>query len=96
MNQEAKTGREKDTELMEIHYKFAEQGKRLSECVDRLTNIGNKLADESQSLQPGNEPKAEPSQRLSGIITNLHNDADGFKQVISLLERQINKLAPLI
>jgi hypothetical protein len=88
-------GREKQSELVEIHYKLTEQGKRLSECVHRIQNMGNKLMDES-----GNSPEAkpmpkEPSTRLPGLISELNSDADGFKMLLTDLERQINKLEPL-
>lgn len=90
------TATDKQTQLMDIHAKFSEQGKRLHECLDRLTNIGNRLSDESQSLKGSNESTKEPSPHLPGIVSDLSNDADGFKMLVSQLEKQINKLSGII
>lgn len=84
--------REKQPELFEIHFVLQEQGKRLSECVSRLSAIANRLEDESQ-CKLSSESEAPPTEtRLPGITADLNRDVDGYKGLISQIERQLSKI----
>ena len=85
------TAREKQTELVEAHIQFQELGKRLDNCLARLTCIGNKLSDESGQPQAENVSK-EPSPRLPGLTSDIYRDIDGFKQLTTRIEHQLAKL----
>jgi len=89
--QQTATAREKQPELTEAHFQLQELGSRLNKCLDRLTIIGNKLSDESNSLST-KEPMVEPSPRLPGLVSDIHNDIGGFKAIISKIESQLLKL----
>ena len=83
--------REKQSELFEVHYRFQEQGKRLSDCLSRLSTIANKLEDESENKSE-KMPEPPPSPRLPGITSSLNNAVDGYKDCITQIERQLLKI----
>ena len=89
--QQINAERERQPELREVHYGFQEQGRRLSDCLSRLTNIANKLEDESASLSEG-VPPLPPSQRMPGITNDLINTVDGYKDCISQVEKMLTKI----
>lgn len=84
--------REKQPELTELHIKLMESGERLEKCLSRLTTIGNKLADDGVQDKALNEPRAEPSPRLPGLVSDLCRDADGFRSLINSIESQLSKI----
>lgn len=85
------TARERQPELFEVHYRFQEQGKRLSDCLERLSTIANKLEDESE-CKAEKMPEPPPSPRLPGITSSLNNTVDGYKDCITQIERQLIKI----
>lgn len=89
--QQINAERERQPELREVHYGFQEQGKRLSDCLSRLTIIANKLEDESEIITEGVTTPVQ-NLRMAGITNDLINTTDGYKDCISQIERQLNKI----
>lgn len=95
MQNQEQVGREKQSDLKEIHYSFQEQGKRLEDCLSRLTAIGNTLSDDSDSLT-AKSPVPEPQSRMPGVVRDLSNCAIGFGDLINRIQTQISKIEQFV
>lgn len=86
---------EQISDLSNIHDCFGEQGKRLSETLIRLTNMGNRLSEDG-SMGKGNGAEPKLSDRMPGIISSLYNDIDGFRSLNNNLDEIVSKLEKFI
>ena len=86
---------EQISDLSKINDCFGEQGKRLSETLIRLKNIGNRLSEDG-SMGYGIVAEPKISDRMPGMISSLYNDVDGFRSLNNNLEEIVSKLEKFI
>lgn len=87
--------RETGTQLYEINQNLLTQRERLSKNNARLAGIANKLEDESNRDEKSE--KLNPKEpRAPGIIKDLNEDIDGFRNLNNELENLLDKLSRII
>lgn len=84
------------SELVNINSMFDEQGKRLLDVFNRIASVGNRLSDETGCIENSEKKGAEGKPQLPGIVSDLNNKVDGFRELITRLENQVYKLEKFI
>lgn len=82
--------RERKPDFFEIHEGFQQQGKRLQDCLSRLITISEKLVNEPPLLQEGKP--VNPNPNMPGIVCDLNNDINGYRDCITNIEIQLSKI----
>ncbi len=93
------SARERQPELKEVHYKLQEQGKRLDDCLNRLTAIGNRLFDQSMVLQSKShvpEGESKGKETVPGLVHDLHVTAEGYDIIITRVQDALTKIEKFI
>lgn len=81
---------EETSELSEIYGKLQTQGKRLAECISRISRISDKLENRAELVEESKNPSLAPYS--PGITNDFNNCAEGFRDYISQIEGHLYKI----
>jgi hypothetical protein len=84
--------RERGSDLFEIHDQMQANGKTMEEIVSRLSMISDRMEASDEIVKSIIGPDAPQPKRIPGRITDLYNDAEGWKQLNQRLGTICSKL----